>query len=365
MTNVTGAHVVIAGCGNIGSHLVPHLARMSGVSRLTLIDKDDYEPKNTLSQDISVEDLGKPKAEAQARRVQMINRYPEVEAIVGYLQDIPLATLRGDVIIGCLDNNAARRYLNDASWHLNGIPYIDGGVRGEDLLARISVYRPGKHAPCLECSWDDRDYARKGAIHPCGLDAPTNSPSALGALVAALAAIECRKILDGQWERTIAGKQLLVDMSNHRHYLTAFPHNPDCRFAHDIWQIERLTMAPDDISIGDIMALGEGASRSIHGAVLRYEGVGGFLTRLRCHRCENSETFLYLARRLSQAQTTCRKCGREMTAAGFDTTDTVEEATLRPQDLEQSLGSLGFKPRDVFTVSSPSGERHFEIGTGC
>lgn len=38
-------HVVVAGAGgNTGSHLLPHLARMSWISRLTLVDPEFYRP---------------------------------------------------------------------------------------------------------------------------------------------------------------------------------------------------------------------------------------------------------------------------------------------------------------------------------
>ena len=42
--------VIVVGCGgNIGSHLLTHLARMAIVDRIVLIDKDTYEERNLLS----------------------------------------------------------------------------------------------------------------------------------------------------------------------------------------------------------------------------------------------------------------------------------------------------------------------------
>lgn len=58
-----GKHVVVVGAGgNIGSHLVPSLARLTAVACITLIDRDIYEEANLRSQNITARDLDKAKA---------------------------------------------------------------------------------------------------------------------------------------------------------------------------------------------------------------------------------------------------------------------------------------------------------------
>ena len=51
---------LIGAGGNIGSHLVPHLGRMPGVERITLVDRDIYEERNLFSQDILPGDIARP-----------------------------------------------------------------------------------------------------------------------------------------------------------------------------------------------------------------------------------------------------------------------------------------------------------------
>ena len=64
-----GRHVVVVGAGgNIGSHLAPHLVRLPGVGRVTLVDRDRYERGNLPFQDMEAGDVGRPKAEVQAER---------------------------------------------------------------------------------------------------------------------------------------------------------------------------------------------------------------------------------------------------------------------------------------------------------
>lgn len=69
-----GKSIVVAGAGgNIGSHFTPHLARMAEVGRVTLVDRDVYEPRNGRNQDIVVpRDVGKSKAVLQAQRLKEI-----------------------------------------------------------------------------------------------------------------------------------------------------------------------------------------------------------------------------------------------------------------------------------------------------
>ena len=67
------AHVCVVGLGGVGSWVVEALAR-SGLGSLTLVDLDDVCISNANRQLHAVQsELGKPKAEAMARRVQAIN----------------------------------------------------------------------------------------------------------------------------------------------------------------------------------------------------------------------------------------------------------------------------------------------------
>src|SRR5712692_6109386 len=100
-----GKSVVVVGAGgNIGSHLVSHVARMPSVVRITLIDKDTYEPANVRGQDITPHEIGKLKAVVQAKRLSRINSRLNVEAIADAVERVPLGKLRADVILACLDS---------------------------------------------------------------------------------------------------------------------------------------------------------------------------------------------------------------------------------------------------------------------
>jgi molybdopterin/thiamine biosynthesis adenylyltransferase len=149
--------VAVVGCGNIGSHLVGHLARMHHVNRVILVDPDVYEAKNLSGQDIDRDAIGSSKVERQAARLRAIRPGLAISAFRDRFEQLPLATFQGSLIVSCVDSRGARRDINRAATRL-GATWIDGAVGGVDLLARVAVYLPGASRPCIECEWDDADY---------------------------------------------------------------------------------------------------------------------------------------------------------------------------------------------------------------
>ncbi len=358
--------VLVAGCGgNIGLHVIPHLAHLPGVDSVTLIDPDVYEDKNLFSQNVTEEIVDRPKVMVQAERLRLLNPEIQVQAIGDYVENVPMGKLRADLIVGCLDNNGARLFLNEISYHLGGIPYVDGGVLAEGLLARVSVYMPGSDSPCLECAWDQRDYDQIEQVRPCKPDeakpAPTNSPTFLGALTASLQAVECWKILSGQRQYAASGKQILIDALHHKHYVTRYRRNPECRFGHEIWEIEKLKTPPDQISLGEALSLGPDHSGSSSPTTLRFAGMGIFVENLVCVACKSQKALVHLEHRLTQTLGACPKCGHPM-LPGHNVADKLEADKLTGQMFERSLESLGFQSRDIFTISSLCGDRHYEVG---
>ena len=65
---------IVGAGGNIGSHLVPHIARMQDVERIVLVDPDAYDESNLAGQEIDAGDVGRPKVEVQGDRARRIDR---------------------------------------------------------------------------------------------------------------------------------------------------------------------------------------------------------------------------------------------------------------------------------------------------
>lgn len=357
------AHVIVVGAGgNIGSHLVPHLARNPRVKRLTLIDPDRYEPDNLRGQDIAGTDVGEPKVIAQARRLRSINGAIAITPIHESVEHVPLGKLRANFIVACLDSRKSRLVVNQAAWRL-GVPWIDAGVNATGLLARVQVFMPDADGPCLECSWDQSDYDAVEQRYPCQLDsapAATNAPSSLGALAAALQTIECEKVLAGNQDCALVGRDLMLDAHHHKHYVTAFRRNLKCRMPdHSGWRIEEIVGSASGLTLADFGA--RAAESGTVGRELRCRVAGqAFALSLRCPDCGASRETLQLERTLRRPPI-CNSCGHSVRPFGFDTADVIRFADIPAPVLNQPLAALGFESGDVLSVSAPSWDRHYEL----
>ncbi len=173
-----GVSAVVAGLGNIGSFLAPHLARMEKITRVVLCDPDHYEPGQQLGQDLPADAVGRSKARVQAARMRAIRPDMSVEAFVAPVESLPLGVLRDSIVVSCLDSRLARVRLGARAWRV-GSPFVDAAVGGgASLLVRTNVYLPEPGAACFECAMEPSDYERLEQVFPCEeASAPPSFPS--------------------------------------------------------------------------------------------------------------------------------------------------------------------------------------------
>jgi len=252
---VSDATVLVAGAGNIGSHLAPLLAR-AGVRRLRIVDRDVIEAKNLTNQDFRRRDVGRPKAEVLAERVRELHPDVTVEAVVGDVVELPMGLFDVELIFGGLDSRRARQALvSEIGWPL-GKPVVDGGV-GEGLLGRVQVLVPGEANACLECGWGATDYQRLAEEYPCHAGetytAPsTVSPAFSGAVVAGLMVAEGLKLL-GRSEPQ-ESREIAFDL-NHRRFLPSrLRRAARCRFDHvTVREFVRLARPFSEATVVDLL----------------------------------------------------------------------------------------------------------------
>jgi len=153
--SIRDGHVMVVGCGALGSFAIDQLAR-AGVGTLTLVDRDIVEVTNLQRQTLyTMADVecATPKADAAATRVRAIDPDLTVHAVVEHFgSENALDLLRGvDLVIDGLDNFPSRYLLNDACVH-DGVPWIHGGVIGTRGTSMVVL--PGT-TPCLRCLFPD------------------------------------------------------------------------------------------------------------------------------------------------------------------------------------------------------------------
>jgi len=354
-------HVVIVGLGNIGSFTAGLVARLPGVSRVTLIDRDVYEAGNVAGQDIAGRDaVGRPKTSVQAARIRRINPRLPVLAIRDHLENIPLGLLRADCILGCLDSKRARQVLSEMAWRMSAGAYVDAGVQADGLLARVSVWIPGPDGACLECGWSDREYAALEQAYPCvpdmSIPSPTGAPACLGALAASLQVLECRKVLSGEYEPGAGGREIILEAAGHRAYVLAHERNRECRFDH-----VRLG-SPKTVRLACI--IGDVVSPARGGGALRMADGRSFLTRLVCRKCGRGRRLLRLQGRLRPGDRRCSRCGGALVPLGFEVREYLDMKVLPRRDPRRTLRAVGMMPGDVFTVRGAGGETVCEVEGG-
>lgn len=139
------AKVLIVGCGALGSSVGLHMARL-GVGHMLLVDADRIEEQNVENQCYDERDLGKPKVVALKERIEAIDPSIIVEVFAARIQEVydPIPV---NVIFGCLDNVAARHFLNFVAVRA-GRTLIDGGIEG--LRGQVKTIVPGTSA-CQSC----------------------------------------------------------------------------------------------------------------------------------------------------------------------------------------------------------------------
>ena len=136
-----GANVVLVGCGGTGGFLADSLCRLliGRRSRLYLVDPDRVEPHNVARQVFDRRDVGRFKAEILAGRLACRFEREVSYSVLPYDRELH-ARVFGDassdlyLIIGCVDNAAARREIaatldtpSRSGWRSHRVWWLDTG----------------------------------------------------------------------------------------------------------------------------------------------------------------------------------------------------------------------------------------------
>ena len=158
MDAVARTRVLMVGAGALGNEVAKNLV-LSGFRDISVVDMDHVVGSNLnrcmffTAHDASERRL---KAEVLATRMNGLFGNAEVRSIPKRVEEMDVDGFRtADVVMGCLDNIAARVYVNSASYAAGKL-YVDGGMDG--LVGKVMVVRPPDGA-CLMCGMN-RSHAR-------------------------------------------------------------------------------------------------------------------------------------------------------------------------------------------------------------
>ena len=199
---LAAAHVVLVGCGGIGSPVLQYLAA-AGVGQLTLIDRDVVDLSNLQRQTIFAEaDIGRPKAEAAADWVRRFDGALKVTAHAGTVGGDNAETLLegATLVLDGSDNFATRLTVSDTCVRM-GTPLTSAALgRFQGQVANFAGHRPG-HS-CYRCFVGDAFDAED-----CDTCADDGVLGAMAGIVGTLAAMQAVRVLvegaatlgDPQW----------------------------------------------------------------------------------------------------------------------------------------------------------------------
>lgn len=138
-------NIVVIGAGGTGSALFQSLCRylysQEYAGRIIIVDGDTYDVGNIKRQQFRSEEIGMNKALAQANLINSLLPYFEdrLHYIDKYLSKDDLDDLLCDhtVVFNCADNNAIRKYVEEASKKYDNFVHI---CCGNDLLTgQVSI----------------------------------------------------------------------------------------------------------------------------------------------------------------------------------------------------------------------------------
>lgn len=144
--------IIVLGAGGTGSALLPFLARylfsQNYKGRLIIVDGDEYSESNLERQLFATKFIGENKAKYQAGliashlptladSVEYIDEYLTKDAIEEIIND-------GTIVINCVDNFAARKYVEDKVVSLNTAAHICCGNELSNGQVQISLRVDGK-----------------------------------------------------------------------------------------------------------------------------------------------------------------------------------------------------------------------------
>lgn len=186
------SHVVLIGCGGLGSPIALYLAS-SGIGKLTLIDFDVVELSN-LQRQIAhqTNNIGDNKSQSCKQSCLAINPDIQIETIQNKLNYQTLLQFmqqaQANVMIDATDNFASRYAINRVSVNTK-TPLVSGAAMG--FNAQLTVLRPDlDNTPCYQCLYPNNgETEQQPTCSESGVIAP------LVGIVGSLQALEAIKII--------------------------------------------------------------------------------------------------------------------------------------------------------------------------
>lgn len=220
------SRVLVIGAGGLGCPILLYLAA-AGIGRLTVVDDDTVDASNLQRQVLfTTGDVGRPKAEAVARRLRALNPLIEIVPITTRLtRTNALDLIRAHDVVADGSDNFATRYLVNDACVLAGRPLVHGAIQGFEGQASVFNFNGG---PTYRCLFPEPP--EPGAVPNCS---DAGVLGVLPGLIGTVQAAETIKILSGIGE-PLSGRLLLWNALTMTSRVLRFTADPASRAITDL-----------------------------------------------------------------------------------------------------------------------------------
>lgn len=139
--NINESHFIVVGLGGVGSWVAESLARTE-VGNITLIDLDNVAESNTNRQIQALDgNYGKPKVQALAERIVLINPACQVECIEDFIEpdNVDEMLPKDGIVIDCIDNVRAKAAMINTALKRGQTIITCGAAGGRKDPLRIQI----------------------------------------------------------------------------------------------------------------------------------------------------------------------------------------------------------------------------------
>lgn len=224
--------VLVLGAGALGNEVVKDLI-LSGIKDITVLDMDRVVLSN-LNRCLFFDEADARrrsfKAKVVARKASRLDPSAKVEGVVARVQEVDGSFFEGrDLVLGCLDNAAARLHVNAHACY-QARPLVDGGTLGTSGKVQVVLPREG---PCLQCAMNRTHFRELERRYSCtGSDMIFFEPKLAAeitttSIIAAIQVREGVKVLSGHKERCLRNVLHYNGLSNQVQELEV-ELDPDC-----------------------------------------------------------------------------------------------------------------------------------------
>ena len=208
MDRISATKCLVVGAGALGNEVVKDLV-LSGFRHVELVDMD-HVVRSNLNRCVFFREGDAErkvmKAEIVASRAGELDPLASIAPSIARIETYDVERFRGfDLVLGCLDNIAARLHVNSHSY-LARIPYVDGGTNG--FRGKVQVVIPPE-TPCLQCAMNRTHYRVMEKRFSCtGTDVNYFEPKmpaeiTTTSVVAAIQVREALKLASGRADKCI------------------------------------------------------------------------------------------------------------------------------------------------------------------